>query len=184
MCAQLVPAESVTGAREAEGEAWCVDDLDVEQAAREQAAAARNKRRALQDDGELFDPTLAPFGAPLGEPLGGTRSGSILRGLNAVHLLPPGMGRSSRPFGGGGGGGGGPSVSHKRKSPGGGTSHKAGAAPARKRKRLAPASNSCLACTKGKHCAHTCGVRGKAAEAAAAAAKAAAEAAAAGTSGS
>ena len=35
----------------------------------------------------------------------------------------------------------------------------------------------CLACTKGKHCAHTCGVRGKAAEAAAAAAKAEAEAA-------
>ena len=46
-------------------------------------------------------------------------------------------------------------------------------APPRKKKRLAPASNSCLACTKGKHCAHTCGVRGKAAEAAAAAAAAA-----------
>ena len=181
MCAQLVPAESVTGAREAEGEAWCVDDLDVEQAAREQAAAARNKRRAMQDDGEFIDPAFpTPYGAsPLGEPLGGTRSGSISRGgLNAVHLLPPGMGRASRPFGGAPAG---PSVSHKRKSPGGGTLHKAGAAPARKRKRLAPASNSCLACTKGKHCAHTCGVRGKAAEAAAAAAKAEAEAAAAGT---
>jgi hypothetical protein len=178
---ELVPAESVTGAREAEGEAWCVDDLDVEQAAREQAAAARNKRRAMQDDGEFIDPAFpTPYGAsPLGEPLGGTRSGSISRGgLNAVHLLPPGMGRASRPFGGAPAG---PSVSHKRKSPGGGTSHKAGAAPARKRKRLAPASNSCLACTKGKHCAHTCGVRGKAAEAAAAAAKAEAEAAAAGT---
>ena len=32
----------------------------------------------------------------------------------------------------------------------------------RKKKRLAPASRSCLACTKGKHSAHTCGVRGKA----------------------
>merc|ERR1719424_122225 len=31
----------------------------------------------------------------------------------------------------------------------------------RKKKRLAPASRSCLACTKGKHSAHTCGVRGK-----------------------
>ena len=162
MCvSQLVGAESVTGAREAEGEAWCVEDMDVEQAAREQAAAARNKRRAMLD-GETYDPAL--FGAldsSFGS--GGTRSGSILRGLDALGIYGGGH---SRPSGGG--------TSHKRKSEGGG-SHKAGAAPARKKKRLAPASSSCLACTKGKHCAHTCGVRGKAAEAAA---KAAAEAAA------
>ena len=51
--------------------------------------------------------------------------------------------------------------------------------PVRKKKRLAPASRMCLACTKGKHTAHTCGVRGKKAEAAAAeAARALAEGAA------
>ena len=44
---ELVPAESVQGAREAEGEVWCIDDMDVELAAREQAAAARNRRRSL-----------------------------------------------------------------------------------------------------------------------------------------
>ena len=41
----------------------------------------------------------------------------------------------------------------------------------------------CLACTKGKHCAHTCGVRGKAAAAAAAAAGLSADAAGGGTWG-
>ena len=165
---ELVPAESVTGAREADGEAWCVDDHDVEQAAREQAAAARNKRRAMLDDG-LYDPAIHGEGGDPGlEALGLTRSGNILR--EGGGFMPPLVGGIINPR---------PPVSHKRKE-GGGGSHKAGASPARKRKRLAPASNSCLACTKGKHCAHTCGVRGKAAEAAAAEAAAAAAEAAAG----
>ena len=161
---ELVPAEGVSGAREADGEAWCVDDLDVEQAAREQAAAARNKRRAMLDDGTIIDPAAL---AALSGADGATRSGNMLRGVGmGIPLLSPRISSG---------------VSHKRKPPGegGGSSHRAGASPARKKKRLAPASNSCLACTKGKHCAHTCGVRGKAAEAAAAAAKAEAEAAAA-----
>ena len=169
---QLVPAEGVTGAREAEGEAWCVDDHDVELAAREQAAAARNKRRQMLDE-ELMDPGMEYDG--MGDSLGLTRSGNIMRGsvasFAALPMLPPVSARGS-----------GSASSHKRKSEGGG-SHKAGASPARKKKRLAPASNSCLACTKGKHCAHTCGVRGKAAEAAAAAAAAAAAEAAAAAAG-
>ena len=165
---ELVPAESVQGVREAEGEVWCVDDLDVEQAAREQAAAARNKRRALVDEG-MDDATFAAFGEGMDVPLGLTRSGNI-----------------TRSGGGGGGGGylglgfgGGLPKPPKKKREG---SHRRadGSAPPRKKKRLAPASNSCLACTKGKHCAHTCGVRGKEAEARYAAERAAAAAAAAG----
>ena len=160
MCvSQLVGAESVTGAREAEGEAWCVEDMDVEQAAREQAAAARNKRRALLD-GPLDEEALAAMQA-VSEQLGLTRSASIMRS-GGTYLGP------SRPYVS--------TATGKRKGPG--TSSGSGtrsASPHRKKKRLAPASNTCLACTKGKHCAHTCGVRGKAAEAAA---KAAAEAAA------
>ena len=36
---RLVSAESVTGAREPEGEAWAIDEHDVEQAAREQVSS-------------------------------------------------------------------------------------------------------------------------------------------------
>ena len=49
---QLVSAESVTGAREPDGEAWAVDEHDAELAAREQAAAVRNKRRRLLAEAE------------------------------------------------------------------------------------------------------------------------------------
>lgn len=54
----------------------------------------------------------------------------------------------------------------------------------RKKKRLAPASRTCLACTKGKHSAHTCGVRGKEIEERLKAEKLAAAAAAANAHGS
>jgi hypothetical protein len=167
---QLVASEGVTGAREAEGEAWCVNDDDVELAAREQAAAARNKRRQLLDDELGLDGSYGAFDG-VEESLGLTRSGTR-SGFSGFSMppMPPMLSSSGRRAGGGG-------STHKRKSEGG--SHKAGASPARKKKRLAPASTSCLACTKGKHCAHTCGVRGKAAEAAAAAAKEEEEAAAA-----
>lgn len=66
-CLQLVPSETVTGAREAKGAAWCVDDQEVEQAARAQAAAARNKRRRFLENGQTdemadcSDNHLQPF---------------------------------------------------------------------------------------------------------------------------
>jgi hypothetical protein len=155
-----VMAEAVHGAREAEGEVWCIDELDVEQAAREQASSSRNKRRQLLDI-EL-EPHLAASAPALGS---GTRSGSVLRGMDGTSAATM-MGLTFPPRRK-------PSTPRPPREPGSG--------PPRKKKRLAPASSSCLACTKGKHCAHTCGVRGKAAEAAAAAA--AAVAAAAGESG-
>jgi hypothetical protein len=155
-----VMAEAVHGAREAEGEVWCIDELDVEQAAREQASSSRNKRRQLLDI-EL-EPHLAASAPALGS---GTRSGSVLRGMGGTSAATM-MGLTFPPRRK-------PSTPRPPREPGSG--------PPRKKKRLAPASSSCLACTKGKHCAHTCGVRGKAAEAAAAAA--AAVAAAAGESG-
>ena len=153
---ELVASEPVTGARETEGEVWCIEDPDVEHAAREQAAAARNKRRQILDS---LDPTFDDPAVSLA--LGLTRSGSIARSTAGMSF------------------GSGPSP---KKREGSHRPPRDPNAPPRKKKRLAPASNSCLACTKGKHCAHTCGVRGKAAEAAAAAAAAAAaEAAAAGS---
>ena len=159
------------GAREAEGEVWCVDDMDVEQAAREQAAAARNRRRAMLDE-PLDEATLAQLG-DVSAQLGLTRAASSSLGVRGELGLYGAPARPRVPSS---------TATGKRKGPstsgGGGGGAKAGG-PARKKKRLAPASNTCLACTKGKHCAHTCGVRGKAAEAAAAAAKAEAEAAAA-----
>ena len=165
---ELVVAESVQGAREAEGEVWCVDDVDVEQAAREQAAAARNRRRSLLDD-SLDEAALAALTDAAALGMGGTRSG-IVRG--DLGPLPPGLGGGHflgglpRPS----------TATGKRKGSDGPPKPRDPNAPPRKKKRLAPASNSCLACTKGKHCAHTCGVRGKAAEAAEAAAAAAAAA--------
>ena len=171
---ELVPAESVQGAREAEGEVWCIDDMDVELAAREQAAAARNRRRSLLDD-SLDEAALAALTDAAALGMGGTRSGIVrgdilpgFAGLGGHYLGPP-----PRPS----------TATGKRKGGEGSSKPRDPNAPPRKKKRLAPASNSCLACTKGKHCAHTCGVRGKAAEAAAAAraAEAAAAAAAGGT---
>lgn len=127
---ELVPVELVQGAREAEeGDAWCVDDTDVEQAAREQAAAARNKRRRLDEDDGVYQDAAAALGL--------TRSG----------LTPRGSGSPAR---------------RRETSPRPPRDPSAG--PPRKKKRLAPASSTCLACTKGKHCAHTCGVRGKEAD--------------------
>uniref|UniRef100_A0A7S3B222 Chromo domain-containing protein n=1 Tax=Haptolina ericina TaxID=156174 RepID=A0A7S3B222_9EUKA len=126
---ELVPSEPVTGVREADGEAWCVDDYDVEQAAREQAAAARNKRRRIIEDAE------AAAAGPI-DP-------ALLVGRRAV---------AHRPY------------IPKPKLPPGEARVRTGAPPVRKKKRLAPASSNCLACTKGKHCAHTCGIRGKLAE--------------------
>mgnify|MGYP004073057715 CR=1 FL=1 len=74
-------------------------------------------------------------------------------------------GASSRGFGGTGTG---------RRKVGAGGGMKSSPGAQKKKKRLPPASRNCLACTKGKHCAHTCGVRGKEADAARAAAAAAA----------
>ena len=125
-----MPSEPVTGVREADGEAWCVDDLDVEQAAREQAAAARNKRRRLLEDAEAA-------------------SGGAMAGYGIFEKRAPRPPAPPRP-----------------KPPPGEGRPRSSTPPVRKKKRLAPASNNCLACTKGKHCAHTCGVRGKAAMAA------------------
>ena len=113
---QLVSAESVTGAREPEGEAWAIDEHDVEQASREQAAAARNKRRRL-----IAEAQGEPYGLP----------------FDLVDGLP----KARR--GGGGGGGPRPRLRVRTKKP------------------LGQASKTCLACTKGKHTAHTCGIRGK-----------------------
>ena len=154
---EVVGAEAVQGAREAEGEVWCVDDMDVEQAAREQAAAARNRRRAMLDE-PLDEATLAQLGE-----LGGlTRAASSSLGLRGELGLYGAPARPRVPAS---------TATGKRKgasTSGGGSGGSGGAkagGPARKKKRLAPASNTCLACTKGKHCAHTCGVRGKMAEA-------------------
>ena len=145
VCGQLVAAESVTGAREPEGEAWAVDELDAELAAREQAAAVRNKRRRLLTEAQ----------APSDGDVGGLFGTTVL-GNGFIDSLPR-RGRGSS---------GGASASKNTRSSG----RSAGKSlPARKKKRLAPASRMCLACTKGKHTAHTCGVRGKAAEAARAA---------------
>mmetsp|Transcript_10861 Transcript_10861/g.24239 ORF Transcript_10861/g.24239 Transcript_10861/m.24239 type:complete len:728 (+) Transcript_10861:318-2501(+) len=120
---QLVQSEPVTGAREADGEVWCVDDLDVEQAAREQAAAVRNKRRRIFEDVSSVDADV----------LGVFEQRVKPRKLPVAKRAPlPSDGRGCLP-----------------------------ADHVRKRRRLAPASSTCLACTKGKHCAHTCGVRGK-----------------------
>lgn len=127
---QVVPADSVTGAREVDGEAWCIDDGDADQAAREQAAAARNKRRRLLDDAEVAT------GA----------------GVYSLGLFPRSCGGSM---------GGSAPKGPRPSKPAGGAPARIGGLPPRKKKRLAPASSSCLACTKGKHCAHTCGVRGK-----------------------
>ena len=119
----LVAAESIQSAREQDSNAWVIDDQDAEHAAREQAAAARNKKRKLiVEEGQA--------------------SGVL---PNVYLSMAP-----RRPSESG----------VKRERP-------AGVRPARaegvmrKKKRLAPASRSCLACTKGKHSAHTCGVRGK-----------------------
>lgn len=165
---ELVSAEGVQGAREAEGEVWCVDDHDVEQAAREQAAAARNKRRAMLDDG-LDEATLAALGPDMAAPFGLTRSGAVMRTGGGELAVGAGFGLGLPPLPPA------PRPVPRKREGGGGGSKRDGSAPPRKKKRLAPASSSCLACTKGKHCAHTCGVRGKAAEAAAAAAKAEAD---------
>lgn len=124
---EIVQAEAVSSAREQDANAWVIDDPDAEYAAREQAAAARNKKRRLsvQDTQALVSavgtgwPTLSPL-RQCGE------GGSGRRRERAAS-----SDGGSRP------------------------------APVRKKKRLAPASRSCLACTKGKHSAHTCGVRGK-----------------------
>lgn len=121
-CLQLVSAESVTGARESGGEAFAIDEPDVEQAAREQAAAVRNKRRSL----------LSGVGEP---------------GMSGV-LDPHG-----RAWGG--------AATRKRRADAGGSLHGSGRA-LRMKKQHDPAGRACLACTKGKHTAHTCGLRGKA----------------------
>jgi len=132
---QLVPAESVTGAREPEGEAWAVDSLDVEQAAREQAAASRNKRRRLiaeaEADAEGDDAGMLSTAALAPEHDDGPRRRRVSSATSA-------------------------DASHQVNA----TNARLSAA-IRKKKRLAPASRTCLACTKGKHTAHTCGVRGK-----------------------
>jgi hypothetical protein len=120
-CLQLVSAESVTGAREPEGQAFAIDEPDVEQAAREQAAAVRNKRRSLMSGaGDDFD---AGMGAGLD--LDGRARGAGTRKRRADGSLHDG-GRALR----------------KKRPPD-------------------AASRTCQACTKGKHTAHTCGVRGK-----------------------
>jgi len=119
---QLVTAESINSAREQDSNAWVIDDQDAEHAAREQAAAARNKKRRLSvEDTQAL--------------------------VNAVGGWPALAPRAPRE-----------GVSRKRVACEGGSKP----VPVRKKKRLAPASRSCLACTKGKHSAHTCGVRGKA----------------------
>jgi hypothetical protein len=115
---QLVHAESVTGARENGGEAFAIDEPDVEQAAREQAAAVRNQRRSLSTGENSTD---GGIGAD-------RRSGTARR---------------------------------KRRAEG--AEHENGQNGRVGRKRRVPDSvgRVCLACTKGKHTAHTCGVRGK-----------------------
>ena len=85
---QLVSAESVTGAREPEGEAWAIDEHDVEQASREQAAAARNKRRRL-----IAEAQGEPYGLP----------------FDLVDGLP----KARRGGGGGGGAKASPTCSHQ-----------------------------------------------------------------------
>ena len=124
---EIVQAEAVSSAREQDANAWVIDDPDAELAAREQAAAARNKKRRLsvQDTQALVSAIGTGWPEPSPRQQRGERGSAGERGRTASSDC------SSRP------------------------------APVRKKKKLAPASRSCLACTKGKHSAHTCGVRGK-----------------------
>jgi len=131
---QPVSAESVTGAREPLGEAWSIDEVDVEHAAREQAAAVRNKRRRLLAEAEA-------------DMLGAIQVGSA--GVAAEGVPLAALAYASKP-------GAGRTRDRRARVP-----RKAADVAARKKRRLAPICRTCLACTKGKHSAHTCGVRGK-----------------------
>mmetsp|Transcript_27335 Transcript_27335/g.83096 ORF Transcript_27335/g.83096 Transcript_27335/m.83096 type:complete len:1063 (-) Transcript_27335:1086-4274(-) len=216
---QLVHADSVTGAREPLGEAFAIDEPDVEQAAREQAAAARNKRRSTnviesavitsaveplplaaaeperRSRGRVapaatsaaqasMPQTLAPEseaharaapaagrgagrgrGRSRGRGRGSSRGhGAADAGRSAVvHSLPAPVPADTSPQGNGGLAAG----RRRRREAAAGSPCAVGASEnggQRVRKRICrePEPSACLACSKGKHSAHTCGTRGKA----------------------